>query len=133
MVPEPLPRPAPIPREESPTPIPRLSSLEELRASASPEALAELRAEVRAEIERVSKSDMSQDAAIAQVIGRLDLLERAQTSTAKAASSAADSGEALTKALTGVVPPKVLGAFLALGALTQLANAIYRLFFGVHQ
>lgn len=33
-----LPRPAPLPREEAPTPIPRRSSLEELRASPEPTA-----------------------------------------------------------------------------------------------
>lgn len=43
-----LPRPAPMPREEAPTPIPRRSSLEELRAGEDPyvAAIDELRVEV---------------------------------------------------------------------------------------
>ena len=52
-----LPRPAPMPREEAPTPIPRRSSLEELRASVEPPvwllATDELRAQLLERIEAV--------------------------------------------------------------------------------
>jgi len=53
-----LPRPAPMPREDAPTPIPRKSSLEELRASEEPPvwllAIDELRAQLLERIEAAS-------------------------------------------------------------------------------
>ena len=79
-----LPRPAPMPREEAPTPIPRRSSLEELRASDDPyiTALDELRAEVLRlsgrlpELDaRTSRTDLEQEAKLADHETRMQRIE----------------------------------------------------------
>lgn len=123
-----LPRPAPMPREDAPTPIPRKSSLEELRASDDPyiTALDELRVEVIRlsarvpEIDaRTSKTDLAQEAKLGEHETRLARIE--------ATSSASASGTAtLVKSLTGVIPPKLLAGLVALGTLLQVALEAYR-------
>lgn len=123
-----LPRPAPLPREEAPTPIPRRSSLEELRAADDPYivALDELRAEVLKlsgrlpEIDaRTSKTDLEQEAKIADHETRMQRIE----ASAKAAASGTDT---LVHALTGKLSPKAIGAFVALGTLAQVILQAYR-------
>ena len=123
-----LPRPAPMPREEAPTPIPRRSSLEELRASEDPyvAALDELRVEVLRlsgrlpELDaRTSRTDLEQEAKLGEHETRLARIE--------ATSSASASGTAtLVKSLTGVIPPKLLAGLVALGTLLQVALEAYR-------
>lgn len=123
-----LPRPAPLPREEAPTPIPRRSSLEELRAAEDPyiTALDELRAEVLRlsgrlpELDaRTSRTDLEQEAKLADHETRMQRIE--------ATSSASASGTAtLVKSLTGVIPPKLLAGLVALGTLLQVALEAYR-------
>lgn len=130
-----LPRPAPLPREEAPTPIPRKSSLEELRAGEDPyvAAIDELRAEVLKlsarlpEIdERTSKTDLAQEAKLADHELRMQRIE-ANTSTAVATTSAAkDDTATLVRALTGAISPKVVGGFVALGTLIQIILEFYR-------
>lgn len=135
-----LPRPAPLPREEAPTPIPRRSSLEELRAGEDPyvAAIDELRAEVLKlsarlpEIdERTSKTDLAQEAKLADHEIRMQRIEAD-------ARAAADGAGALVHALTGklfargpdgkveVSTAKLLGAFVALGTLVQVVLQAYR-------
>ena len=123
-----LPRPAPMPREEAPTPIPRRSSLEELRAAEDPyiTALDELRAEVLRlsgrlpELDaRTSRTDLEQEAKLADHETRMQRIE--------ATSSASASGTAtLVKSLTGVIPPKLFAGLVALGTLLQVALEAYR-------
>jgi len=130
-----LPRPAPLPREEAPTPIPRKSSLEELRAGEDPyvAAIDELRAEVLKlsarlpEIdERTSKTDLAQEAKLADHELRMQRIE-ANTSTAVATTSAAkDDTATLVRALTGAISPKIVGGFVALGTLIQIILEFYR-------
>lgn len=130
-----LPRPAPLPREEAPTPIPRKSSLEELRAGEDPyvAAIDELRAEVLKlsarlpEIdERTSKTDLAQEAKLADHELRMQRIE-ANTSTAVATTSAAkDDTATLVRALTGAISPKIVGGFVALGTLIQIILELYR-------
>lgn len=130
-----LPRPAPLPREEAPTPIPRKSSLEELRAGEDPyvAAIDELRAEVLKlsarlpEIdERTSKTDLAQEAKLADHELRMQRIE-ANTSTAVATTSAAkDDTATLVRALTGAISPKVVGGFVAIGTLIQIILEFYR-------
>lgn len=123
-----LPRPAPMPREEAPTPIPRKSSLEELRASEDPyvAALDELRVEVLRlsgrlpELDaRTSRTDLEQEAKLADHETRMQRIE----ASAKAAASGTDT---LVSALTGKLSPKLLGAFLAIGTLAQILLQAYR-------
>lgn len=123
-----LPRPAPMPREEAPTPIPRRSSLEELRASEDPyiAALDELRVEVLRlsgrlpELDaRTSRTDLEQEAKLADHETRMQRIE----ASAKAAASGTDT---LVHALTGSLSPKLLGAFLAIGTLAQILLQAYR-------
>ena len=130
-----LPRPAPLPREEAPTPIPRKSSLEERRAGEDPyvAAIDELRAEVLKlsarlpEIdERTSKTDLAQEAKLADHELRMQRIE-ANTSTAVATTSAAkDDTATLVRALTGAISPKIVGGFVALGTLIQIILEFYR-------
>lgn len=130
-----LPRPALLPREEAPTPIPRKSSLEELRAGEDPyvAAIDELRAEVLKlsarlpEIdERTSKTDLAQEAKLADHELRMQRIE-ANTSTAVATTSAAkDDTATLVRALTGAISPKIVGGFVALGTLIQIILEFYR-------
>lgn len=123
-----LPRPAALPREEAPTPIPRRSSLEELRAGEDPyvAAIDELRVEVLRlsarlpEIdERSSKTDLEQEAKLADHETRMRRIEAS-------ASAASDGTATLVRALTGAVSPKLLGAFVALGTLAQIILEAYR-------
>ena len=135
-----LPRPAPMPREDAPTPIPRKSSLEELRASDDPyiTALDELRVEVLKlsarlpELDaRTSKTDLAQEAKLGEHETRLARIEAAS-------SAAASDTSTLVSALTGklfargpngafeVSTPKLLGAFVALGTLVQIVLQAYR-------
>lgn len=135
-----LPRPAPLPREEAPTPIPRRSSLEELRAGEDPyvAAIDELRAEVLRlsarlpEIdERSSKTDLEQEAKLADHEIRMQRIE-------DNAKAAAEGANALVSALTGslftrgpdgkleVSTAKLLGAFVAFGTLVQVILQAYR-------
>ncbi|HQY59851.1 MAG TPA: hypothetical protein PK141_00515 [Polyangiaceae bacterium] len=123
-----LPRPAPMPREEAPTPIPRRSSLEELRAGEDPyvAAIDELRVEVLKlsaklpELDaRTSKTDLAQEAKLSEHELRLVRIETAS----KAAASGTDT---LVHALTGKLSPKLLGAFVALGTLVQILLQAYR-------
>ena len=123
-----LPRPAPVPREDAPTPIPRKSSLEELRAAEDPyiTALDELRAEVLRlsgrlpELDaRTSRTDLEQEAKLADHETRMQRIE----ASAKAAASGTDT---LVHALTGVIPPKLLASLVALGTLLQVALEAYR-------
>lgn len=123
-----LPRPAPMPREDAPTPIPRKSSLEELRASEDPyvAALDELRVEVLRlsgrlpELDaRTSRTDLEQEAKLADHETRMQRIE----ASAKAAASGTDT---LVSALTGKLSPKLLGAFLAIGTLAQILLQAYR-------
>ncbi len=132
-----LPRPAPLPREEAPTPIPRKSSLEELRASDEPgpawlEAIDELRAEVRQlrtrlpELDaRTSKTDLEQEAKLADHETRMQRIEKAST-------SAAEGTSALVASLTGKIPPKTLGALVALGTMATTVLEIWRAIHGGH-
>lgn len=124
----PLPRPAALPRDEAPTPIPRRSSLEELRAGEDPyiTALDELRAEVLRlsgrlpELDaRTSRTDLEQEAKLADHETRMQRIE----ASAKAAASGTDT---LVSALTGKLSPKLLGAFLAIGTLAQILLQAYR-------
>lgn len=135
-----LPRPAPLPREEAPTPIPRRSSLEELRAGEDPyvAAIDELRVEVLRlsarlpEIdERSSKTDLEQEAKLADHEIRMQRIE-------DNAKAAAEGANALVSALTGslftrgpdgkleVSTAKLLGAFVAFGTLVQVILQAYR-------
>lgn len=130
-----LPRPAPLPREEAPTPIPRRSSLEELRAGEDPyvAAIDELRVEVLKlsarlpEIDaRTSKTDLEQEAKLADHELRMQRIE-ANTKAAVATTSAAkDDTATLVRALTGAISPKVVGGFVALGTLVQIILEFYR-------
>lgn len=130
-----LPRPAPMPREEAPTPIPRKSSLEELRASEDPyiAALDELRVEVLKlsarlpELDaRTSKTDLAQEAKLGEHETRLARIEANTSSTAVTTTAAANDTSKLVKDLTGIIPPKLLGALVALGTLVSLALEAYR-------
>lgn len=123
-----LPRPAPMPREEAPTPIPRRSSLEELRAGEDPyvAAIDELRVEVLKlsarlpELDaRTSKTDLAQEARLSEHEMRLARIEAAS-------KAAASDTSALVSALTGKLSPKLLGAFVALGTLVQILLQAYR-------
>ncbi|MBL0197645.1 MAG: hypothetical protein IPQ09_26195 [Myxococcales bacterium] len=123
-----LPRPAPMPREEAPTPIPRRSSLEELRAGEDPyvAAIDELRVEVLRlsarlpELDaRTSKTDLAQEARLSEHEMRLARIEAAS-------KAAASDTSTLVHALTGKLSPKVLGAFVALGTLVQILLQAYR-------
>lgn len=135
-----IPRPAPLPREEAPTPIPRRSTAEELRAADDPYigAIDELRAEVLRlsarlpEIdERSSKTDLEQEAKLADHEIRMQRIEAD-------AKAAADGAGALVHALTGklfargpdgkvdVSTAKLLGAFVAFGTLVQVVLQAYR-------
>ena len=123
-----LPRPAALPREEAPTPIPRRSSLEELRAGEDPyiAALDELRVEVLRlsarlpELDaRTSKTDLAQEARLSEHEMRLARIEAAS-------KAAASDTSTLVHALTGKLSPKVLGAFVALGTLVQSLLQAYR-------
>lgn len=135
-----IPRPAPLPREEAPTPIPRKSTAEELRAADDPYigAIDELRAEVLRlsarlpEIdERSSKTDLEQEAKLADHEIRMQRIEAD-------AKAAADGAGALVHALTGslftrrpdgkleVSTAKLLGAFVAFGTLVQVVLQAYR-------
>lgn len=123
-----LPRPAPMPREEAPTPIPRRSSLEELRASDDPyiTALDELRVEVLKlsaklpELDaRTSKTDLAQEAKLGEHETRLARIEASSAEAANGTST-------LVHALTGKLSPKLLGAFVALGTLVQILLQAYR-------
>ena len=123
-----LPRPAPMPREEAPTPIPRRSSLEELRAGEDPyvAAIDELRVEVLRlsarlpELDaRTSKTDLAQEARLSEHEMRLARIEAAS-------KAAASDTSALVSALTGKLSPKLLGAFVALGTLVQILLQAYR-------
>lgn len=133
-----LPAPARLPREvaahpDAPTPIPRRSSLEELRASEEPWVIAldELEARVikaiadrdakHAELDaRSSQTDLDQEKKLADHENRMRAIE--------ANSDAAASGTAtLVRALTGRVHPKVLGAFVALGMLANFVLEVLRL------
>ena len=123
-----LPRPAALPREEAPTPIPRRSSLEELRAGEDPyiAALDELRVEVLRlsarlpELDaRTSKTDLAQEARLSEHEMRLARIEAAS-------KAAASDTSTLVHALTGKLSPKVLGAFVALGTLVQILLQAYR-------
>lgn len=130
-----LPRPAPMPREEAPTPIPRRSSLEELRASDDPyiTALDELRVEVLRlsgrlpEIdERSSKTDLAQEAKLADHEMRMRRIEENTSTTVATATAAKDDTATLVRALTGAVSPKLIAAFVALGTLAQILLEAYR-------
>ena len=123
-----LPRPAALPREEAPTPIPRRSSLEELRAGEDPyvAAIDELRVEVLRlsarlpELDaRTSKTDLAQEARLSEHEMRLARIEAAS-------KAAASDTSTLVHALTGKLSPKVLGAFVALGTLVQILLQAYR-------
>ena len=123
-----LPRPAALPREEAPTPIPRKSSLEELRAGEDPyvAAIDELRVEVLRlsarlpELDaRTSKTDLAQEARLSEHEMRLARIEAAS-------KAAASDTSALVRALTGKLSPKLLGAFVALGTLVQILLQAYR-------
>lgn len=123
-----LPRPAALPREEAPTPIPRRSSLEELRAGEDPyiAALDELRVEVLRlsarlpELDaRTSKTDLAQEARLSEHEMRLARIEAAS-------KAAASDTSTLVHALTGKLSPKLLGAFVALGTLVQILLQAYR-------
>lgn len=123
-----LPRPAPMPREEAPTPIPRRSSLEELRASDDPyiTALDELRAEVLRlsgrlpELDaRTSRTDLEQEAKLADHETRMQRIEASS-------KAAANDTSTLVHALTGKLSPKLVGAFVALGTLVQVLFQAYR-------
>lgn len=123
-----LPRPAPMPREEAPTPIPRRSSLEELRAGEDPyvAAIDELRVEVLRlsarlpELDaRTSKTDLAQEARLSEHEMRLARIEAAS-------KAAASDTSTLVHALTGKLSPKLLGAFVALGTLVQILLQAYR-------
>ena len=123
-----LPRPAPLPREEAPTPIPRRSSLEELRADEDPyvTAIDELRVEVLRlsarlpELDaRTSKTDLAQEARLSEHEMRLARIE-------DASKAAASDTSTLVHALTGKLSPKLLGAFVALGTLIQILLQAYR-------
>lgn len=123
-----LPRPAPMPREEAPTPIPRRSSLEELRAGEDPyvAAIDELRVEVLRlsarlpELDaRTSKTDLAQEARLSEHEMRLARIEAAS-------KAAASDTSTLVHALTGKLSPKLLGAFVALGTLVQIMLQAYR-------
>lgn len=123
-----IPRPAPLPREEAPTPIPRRSSLEELRAGEDPyvAAIDELRVEVLRlsarlpELDaRTSKTDLAQEARLSEHEMRLARIEAASRAAASDTST-------LVHALTGKLSPKVLGAFVAVGTLVQILLQAYR-------
>ncbi len=135
-----LPRPAPLPREEAPTPIPRRSSLEELRAGEDPyvAAIDELRVEVLRlagrlpEIdERSSKTDLEQEAKLADHEIRMRRIE-------DNAKAAAEGANALVSALTGslftrrpdgkleVSTAKLLGAFVAFVSTVSAVLQAYR-------
>ena len=123
-----LPRPAALPREEAPTPIPRRSSLEELRAGEDPyiAAIDELRVEVLRlsarlpELDaRTSKTDLAQEARLSEHEMRLARIEAAS-------KAAASDTSTLVHALTGKLSPKLLGAFVALGTLVQIMLQAYR-------
>lgn len=136
----PLPRPAPLPREEAPTPIPRKSTAEELRAADDPylAAIDELRGEVlrlSARLpeldERSSKTDLEQEAKLADHEIRMQRIE-------DNAKAAAEGANALVSALTGslftrgpdgkleVSTAKLLGAFVAFVSTVSAVLQAYR-------
>lgn len=130
-----IPRPPALPRDpraEQPTPIPRLSDLEEIRTdSPEPAWLVKLRADVRASVKREveargSQSDMKQDAAIA--IAMSDIAQ-VKVDVAALKSQSTHTGAEVTKvsdSLSGFLSPKAVGALVALGTLANLLLELLR-------
>lgn len=107
----PFPRPPAVPglaREEAPTPIPRRSSLEELRASADPPAwliaIDELRSDLIAkgavEAARASQADNAQQEQINELARWKKSLEDNAKTAADEAKRGASFGEALLETIT---------------------------------
>lgn len=106
-----LPRPAPMPREEAPTPIPRKSSLEELRANEDPyiAVLDELRVEVlklsaastRTEeaVERTSQTNNAQQ----EKINELERWKKSLEDNAAKAAEKSEATEGIAKAIAETV------------------------------
>ena len=93
-----LPRPAPMPREEAPTPIPRRSSLEELRAGEDPYVA--LLDELRVEVLKLSASSSRTDEAVERSSQtnnaqqeKINELERWKKSLEENSSKAAEKSE----------------------------------------
>lgn len=118
---------------DAPTPIPRKSSTEELRAAGEPwvvaldefearmiRAIAERDTKHAALDARTSETDLEQEKKLADHEIRMRAIE--------ANSGAAASGTAtLVKALTGRVHPKVLGAIVVAGMLANFVLEVLRL------
>ena len=90
---------------------PHVAAIDELRAE-----VLKLCAPARID-ERTSKTDLAQEAKLADHELRMQRIE-ANTSTAVATTSAAkDDTATLVRALTGAISPKVVGGFVAIGTL----------------
>ena len=139
----PFPKPPALPRDprqEQPTPIPRLSDLEEIKSdSPEPSWLVKLRADVRASVkrevqERGSESDLKQDAAIAmamadiaQVKTDMATLKSQSATTKNAAENAEVATTGLVKSFSGIASPKVIAAAVAIVAALDHAEPALRL------
>lgn len=139
----PFPKPPALPRDprqEQPTPIPRLSDLEEIKSD-TPEPLwfAKLRADVYAAVKREvaaqgSQSDMKQDAAIAMAVADIAAVKadmvglKSQSATTKnAAENAEVATTDLAKSFSGIASPKVIAAAVAIIAALDHAEPALRL------
>ena len=121
-----LPRPPALPRVEAPTPLPRLSDLERLRASDEPgpawlEAIDQCTAEIARlsarlpELDaRTSKADLAQEL---QLLAHHERIARIEA----ASQSAASGTLVLIQALTGRLSPRMIAALVLLGTLLQVA------------
>lgn len=138
-----LPAPARLPREvaahpDAPTPIPRKSSLEELRASEEPwvVALDELEARLVVALasrdQRTGKTDLEQDARVAALAVELEALRTEVRGTREATGATKDAAEALDRRFSGLSSPRVVGAFVVLFELLRpwLSHALEALIGG---
>ena len=130
-----LPRPAPLPREEAPTPIPRRSSLEELRAGEDPyvAAIDELRVEVlklsaslggvAEEAGRASRANHEQQ----EKLNELERWKKSLEDNAKTAADEARRGASFAEALLETITKKWLTpqtVAVAIGTVITVGSGI---------
>ena len=130
-----LPAPPRVPRDpraEQPTPIPRLSDLEEIKTdSPEPAWLVKLRADVRASVKREveargSQSDLKQDAAIAMAVADISAVKADMVALKSQSKSTGAEVTKVSDSLTGFLSPKFVAAIIALGTLANLVLEILR-------
>lgn len=128
----PFPKPPALPRAEAPTPIPRLSDLEEIKSdSPEPAWLVKLRADVRASVkrevaERGSQSDMKQDAAIAMAVADIAAVKADMAALKSQSRSTGAEVSKVSDSLTGFLSPKVIGAIVSIGTLANIILQLFR-------